>query len=98
MFFHKSSGVLIVTDLIENFPKQHFNYLQQLVAKVVGILAPNGKMPIDWRLSFIFSKFLARQHLSQILSWKPNMIIMSHGLIVEKDAQVFLRHSFAWLR
>lgn len=64
IFFHQESGVLIVTDLIENFPATDFTFWQRLFAKGAGVLAPNGKMPIDWRLSFIFSKSHAREHLN----------------------------------
>ncbi|WOT06835.1 DUF4336 domain-containing protein [Shewanella youngdeokensis] len=97
VFFHKHSGVLIVTDLIENFTGDDFNCCQRLVAKGVGILAPNGKMPLDWRLSFIFNLGEARRHLSVILSWQPKIIVMSHGQIIEQDAESFLKRSFSWL-
>lgn len=63
-----------------------------------GILAPNGKMPLDWRLSFVFHKAKARRHLNKIMEWKPKTIIMAHGLIVKEDADAFLRRSFAWLK
>ena len=97
VFFHKSSGSLIVTDLIENFPGDNFNCCQRVVAKGVGILAPNGKMPLDWRISFMFSKSKARTHLSVIYGWQPEVVIMSHGLIVDQDAEAFLKRSFNWL-
>ncbi|MDX2367512.1 MAG: DUF4336 domain-containing protein, partial [Colwellia sp.] len=42
VFFHKGSNVLIVTDLIENFYPQAFSPLKRLLAKSVGVLAPNG--------------------------------------------------------
>ena len=68
VFYHKVSGTLIVTDLIENFSGQNFNNWQRVVAKGVGILAPNGKTPLDWRLSFVFGKSDARKHLARILA------------------------------
>lgn len=99
VFFHKASSTLIVTDLIENFSAEHFNAWQRIVAKMAGILAPNGKMPIDWRLSFFFSKNQARQHVKRILAWKPQKIVMSHGVIVEQEAEAFLKRSFpsSWM-
>ncbi|MBY5947744.1 DUF4336 domain-containing protein [Photobacterium rosenbergii] len=98
IFFHERSGVLIVTDLVENFPDTGFNSWQRIVAKGVGILAPNGKMPLDWRLSFAFNKTEARSHLSVILGWQPEIVVMSHGLIIEQDAVDFLKRSFGWLQ
>ncbi|MEF1290148.1 hypothetical protein QTO00_09930, partial [Vibrio sp. M260118] len=97
VFFHKLSNVLIVTDLVENFSGQEFNYWQRLVAKGVGILAPNGKMPIDWRLSFMFGKADARKHLDRLLQWNPQVLVMSHGEIVRQNAKEFLTKSFKWL-
>ncbi|MEF1175137.1 DUF4336 domain-containing protein, partial [Vibrio sinaloensis] len=47
VFFHVTSRALIVTDLVENFSGEDFNYWQRLVARGVGILAPNGKTPLD---------------------------------------------------
>lgn len=49
-------------------------------------------------LSFIFKKSLTRAHLAIIVEWQPQTIIMSHGLIVDQDADVFLKRSFSWLR
>jgi hypothetical protein len=97
VFFHQSSGVLIVTDLIENFPSTDFTYWQRFFAKGAGVLAPNGKMPLDWRLSFMFGQSHARKHLEVILAWHPNTIVMAHGLIIEHNGQQFLEESFKWL-
>lgn len=97
VFFHKTSSTLIVTDLIENFSGNDFNCWQRVLAKSAGILAPNGKMPLDWRLSFILGKLDARRHLDRILSWKPQILVMSHGEIVRKNAGKFLERAFKWL-
>lgn len=97
VFFHKSSATLIVTDLVENFTGDDFNGCQRVIAKGVGILAPNGKMPLDWRLSFMFSKSRARNHISVIYGWQPEVVIMSHGVIVDEGAGAFLKRSFSWL-
>nr|WP_086939985.1 DUF4336 domain-containing protein [Thaumasiovibrio occultus] len=97
IFFHRGSSTLIVTDLIENVSGDTFKPWQKYVAKRVGILAPNGKMPLDWRLSFVFGKSTARAHINRIISWRPSAIVMSHGEIIEQDAEHFLKTSFSWL-
>lgn len=97
VFFHRSSRVLVVTDLVENFSGKTFNAWQRGVASVVGILSPNGKMPLDWRLSFMFNRAQARQHFAVIIDWDPWVLVMAHGLIVEKEAVAFLRRAFRWL-
>ncbi|WP_417553643.1 DUF4336 domain-containing protein [Marinomonas fungiae] len=98
VFFHRLSHTLIVTDLIENFSAHHFKPWQRVIAGWVGILAPNGKMPLDWRLSFLFSKKQSRKHLEKILSWQPKIIVMAHGEIVQEQASDFLDRSFKWLK
>ena len=97
VFYHNSSSTLIVTDLVENFSGQDFNCWQRAVAKGVGILAPNGKTPLDWRLSFMFGKTDARKHLNRLLSWNPKILVMAHGEIITENADKFLKQSFKWL-
>nr|WP_269814567.1 DUF4336 domain-containing protein [Amphritea pacifica] len=97
VFFHKPSATLIVTDLIENFAPESFTPVKRFVAAAAGILAPNGKMPLDWRLSFMFSKKRAQQHLQNILHWHPEKIVMAHGQIINSEAERFLKRSFNWL-
>ncbi len=97
VFYHSASSALIVADLIENFSGKNFNYWQRVVAKGVGILAPNGKMPLDWRLSFMFGKADARKHLYRLLGWNPKILVMAHGRIVTENTERFLQQSFKWL-
>jgi hypothetical protein len=97
VFYHKGSSTLIVTDLVENFSGQDFNCWQRVIAKGVGILAPNGKTPLDWRLSFMFGKTDARRHLNRLLAWDPQILVMSHGEIVKENTNKFLARSFEWL-
>lgn len=97
VFFHRSSASLILTDLIENFNPEHFTGWQRPIAAITGILAPNGKTPIDWRSSFIFGKAKAKKALNEILAWEPKNIIMAHGECVIGGACDFLRRSFSWV-
>lgn len=98
IFFHKASKVLIVTDLIENFPPNSFTFFKRQIAKLTGIIAPNGKMPIDWRFSFYPKRSEARRHIQKILSWHPQVIILSHGLIIEENAEAFIKRAFKWVK
>ena len=96
VFFHRDSRTLIVTDLIENFPADAFPSFKRFLAKISGILAPNGKMPIDWRLSF--NKDTAREHIQHIIGWQPEKIVMAHGLIIDDQAVSFLEKAFSWVK
>ena len=98
VFFHLSSRTLILTDLIENFEPAVFNWWQKPFARATGILAPNGKTPIDWRASFVFGKKKARAALDKMLQWQPANIVISHGECVFGNGKEFLERSFSWLR
>lgn len=97
VFFHKPSKTLILTDLIENFDENYFSGFKGLIAKLSGIVAPNGKTPIDWRMSFFFGKKQARECFEIILAWQPERIIVAHGKNIEINAVDFLKKSFKWL-
>lgn len=97
VFFHKKSKTLILTDLIENFHPNHFKGIRKILAKITGIISPNGKTPLDWRASFMFNKARARTSLQVMIDWNPKRIIISHGECIEDDALAFLKKSFNWL-
>ena len=97
VFYHSDSKTLILADLIENFDPSVFNRWQRFLAKLTGILAPDGKTPLDWRLSFLFGKSQARQALETMLAWQPEKIIIAHGECIFGNGTDFLRRSFAWL-
>ncbi|PID64410.1 MAG: hypothetical protein CR962_01560, partial [Gammaproteobacteria bacterium] len=97
VFYHKSSKTLILTDLIENFNPQSLNGWQRLATKMAGILSPNGKTPIDWRISMMFGKKEAKDSFAIIDSWQPENIIIAHGECIIGGGHDFLRKSFSWL-
>jgi hypothetical protein len=98
VFFHRPSRTLILTDLVENFAPEFFTPFQRLIARFTGILAPDGRTPVDWRFTFRFGRATAQQCLERMLSWEPERIIISHGRCIEREGGAFLRHSFRWLK
>ena len=54
VFFHTKSKTLILTDLIENFNPAVFNWWQKPLARIVGILSPDGKTPPGLENEFSF--------------------------------------------
>jgi len=95
VFFHRESRTLIVADMVENFDPRAVAWWFRIIARLVGILAPNGGMPRDWRATFRDKQAL-RRSLRMILAWSPERLIMSHGLIIETGATAFLKRAFAW--
>jgi hypothetical protein len=97
VFFHNKSQTLILTDLIENFHPDHFKGFRKILARMTGVVSPNGRTPLDWRVTFIFNKSKARISLQRMVDWNPKRIIISHGECIEENALEFLKKSFSWL-
>lgn len=98
VFYHRLSRTLVLTDLIENFDPQTLNWWQRSLARFAGILHPHGKMPLDWRLTFLFgSKEKARASFKRITDWDVENVILSHGKCVLGGGGEFVRRSFSWL-
>lgn len=97
VFFHKPSATLILTDLIENFANGHFPGLRKVIARMAGIVSPDGKTPLDWRLSFFMGKRKARDAFARMLAWNPERIVIAHGECIDENAVQFLKNSFRWL-
>lgn len=98
VFFHKNSRTLILTDLIENIDLTHINNgIFRNILKIAGTAAPNGRTPIDYRLSFFGNKKKARKHLSQMIKWNPERIILAHGDWFQSNGKEELLRAFSWV-
>ena len=96
VFFHRASQTLILTDLIENFEAKKIPLWFRPLAWMAGILDPDGKAPIDMRMTFSGGKDALRKSLKRILAWKPEKIIVSHGRWYRHDGVAELRRAFRW--
>lgn len=98
VFYHKKSRTLILTDLIENFePKRTSSVFLRTLYKLAGIAYPNGKTPIDLRMTFTGQKEQAREGYRRMLSWHPEKIILAHGRWYDKNGTEELERAFKWL-
>jgi len=96
VFFHRASRTLILADLIENFPADHFTGWQKWLARMIGIVQPDVGMPRDWRLT-VLNRKRARECIAAIAAWKPEKIIVAHGDCIEENAGAALKRAFGWL-
>jgi len=95
VFFHRKSRTAIFADLIENFRPGWFKGWKGWLARLDGIVMPNGGAPREWRLTF--KKAIARAALARILAWQPEQVVMAHGELTRTDGTAFIRKSFRWL-
>jgi len=97
VFLHRPSATLILADLIENFEARRLGAAMRLLARVGGVLAPEGKMPLDMRLTYLGHKAQARACLERMLAWQPQRIVLAHGQCFMDHGEAELRRAFAWL-
>lgn len=98
IFFHRPSKTLILTDLIENFePHRVRPPLLRWALKLAGAVDPDGKAPLDMRLSFLRHRSAVRAAAETMLGWGPERILMAHGRIYEGGAVAELRRAFRWV-
>jgi hypothetical protein len=97
-FFHRASGTLILTDLIENFePNRVRNRWLRWLIRWAGAADPDGKAPLDMRLSFLGHRRELRQAVERMITWAPERIILAHGRCYETDGAAELRRAFRWI-
>lgn len=97
IFFHPPSKTLILTDLIENFELHKVSKWFHLPLKLAGNAAPDGKMPLDLRLTFFGHKTQLNKALEQMLTWQPDRVIISHGRWYSENGVMELKRAFRWL-
>ncbi len=97
VFFHKASKTLILTDLIENFEKPKLPWWLRFAIGLAGNVDPDGKAPIDMRMSFLGGKSKLRVAVQQMIDWAPERVILAHGRWYERDGTIELRRAFRWV-
>ncbi len=97
VFFHRASRSLILTDLIENFEAQKLPWYLRPLARLAGVLDPDGKAPLDMRLSFRRGRREARADVERMIAWAPERVILAHGRWYPRDGVAELRRAFRWL-
>ena len=98
IFFHRSSRTVILADLIENFERNKVNGVLAWILKLAGNLDPDGKLPIDLRMTFRGNYKQACVCYRDMMAWGAERVVLSHGRWYPKDGQKELKRAFAWLK
>ncbi len=97
VFFHRASRTLVLTDLIENF--EHDRVLRprwRWATRLAGTVHPDGKAPLDLRLSFLGRRAQARACAERMIAWSPERVLLAHGRCYLEDGTAELRRAFRW--
>lgn len=99
VFFHKPSRTLVLADLIENFePSKVHSIFMRILLKLAGNVDPDGKLPIDLRLSYWGRHDQIGQAVNKMLQWQPERVIFAHGRWYETNGVAELRRAFRWVK
>ena len=96
VFFHKPSGTVIFTDLIQQFPSGWHHGWRALIARLDLMVGNAPNVPCKFRLGFT-NREQTRHQVQRILLWPIDRILMAHGQPVKQDGRAVLRRSFTWL-
>lgn len=97
VFFHRRSGSVLFTDLIQHFRPGWFTGWRALVARLDLMVATEPSVPRKFRAAF-FDRKAARTAVQRILEWPSSKVLMAHGAPIEQDARAFVVRAFRWLR
>ncbi len=98
VFFHKSSRTVILADLIENFEPGKLNsVIARTLIRWAGNADPDGKLPIDLRLTFWGRHSVACRSFRRMMAWQPERVILAHGRWYDKNGTAELKRAFRWL-
>ncbi|MDZ4373215.1 MAG: hypothetical protein U1C74_17575 [Phenylobacterium sp.] len=96
VFFHKASGTVLFTDLLQHMPRGWYSGWRAVVARLDGMTGPEPAVPHKFRLAFR-DRPAARAALARIRAWPVRQILFAHGAPVTEDAPALLRRAFRWL-
>lgn len=96
VFFHRESGTVLVTDLVQQIPKDWYSGWRALVARLDLMTAPIPSVPRKFRMATT-NKAAAREGVRHILEWSFDRLVMAHGAPMQTGGKEALRQAFGWL-
>lgn len=96
VFFHRQSGSVLFTDLIQQFHPGWFTGWRALVARLDLMVAAEASVPRKFRAAFVDRK-AGRAAVRRILEWPSGKVLMAHGAPVEHGGRAFIARAFRWL-
>lgn len=97
VFFHRASGTVLFTDLLQQFEPGWFHGWRALVARLDLMTGPRAQVPRKFRVAFA-DRERARASPGRVQAWPAEKVVMAHGAPVLRDGAAFIRNAFQWLR
>ena len=94
-FYHRHSGTLILTDLIQRHDPTGESWFWRFVKRTVGVLGPSGGTAKDLRSTF-GDLNAARASAKALLRWDFDRVVIAHGMCITEDAYRTVEKAFDW--
>ena len=95
--FHQPTRTLVLTDLVLNLEAPKVPAALRPLARLFGMVAPDGMPPPYLRTLIKLRRQAAAQAASRLLELRPERVIFAHGRWFEEDGTAALRRSLRWL-
>lgn len=96
VFFHRQSGTVLFTDVLQQLPKGWYSGWRAIIARLDLMTEPEPTVPRKFRIAFR-NKEALRSSVRKIRSWNTQAVLMAHGTPVTENAPAFLDRAFAWV-
>ncbi|ABD87454.1 DUF4336 domain-containing protein [Rhodopseudomonas palustris] len=98
VFLHKPSNTLIAVDLVQNFEAEKISPALRPLARLGGVVAPDGEAPPHYRFAVNRKRSEAQRIARELVDqFRPERVIFEHGQWFERDGTEQLRTSLRWL-
>lgn len=97
ILFHRESGIVLFTDLLQQLPKSWFRGWQRVIARLDLMLEEQPTVPRKFRLA-TRNRAAARISIDRILSWPVQGVVIAHGTPVRENCNAYLQAAFKWLQ
>lgn len=94
VFFHRPSRTLVLTDLIENLEAAYMPWWSRPLLRLGGVRHPDGRMPLDIRLSFRRRSEHLRDIVDTMIGWAPERVLFAHGKCFDSNGAAELKRAF----
>lgn len=95
--FHRASGTVLMTDLVQNFEPGKLPWLLRPIARVLGNTTVQSRAPAHLRAVVGLGRRKAAEAARRVVGWRPERVVVTHGRVIETDAAERLRRSLGWL-
>ncbi len=95
--FHRASGTLLMTDLVQNFEPGKLPWLLRPIAALLGNTTRESRAPAHLRAVMRFGERAKVEAARRVVGWRPERVVVTHGRVIEEGAAERLRSSLAWL-